>query len=168
LPAELIKQYKDALSKASEDLRLVVLLSFNAFEEVMRALVAWRLSCDAKDLPGPLKNSPSLLFDIVLAGGGDAKALRANTRLLSEARNAVAHGFHKRDYRVKIAAFVRSVSGKAWPSARRREGEEFVKAVAKLALAIAEYHVDYVDDRRGDFPVPLLTYELEGLANTTK
>jgi hypothetical protein len=87
LSAELIQQYKDALSKVSSDLRLVVLLVFNAFEEVIKAVAAWRLSCPLDNLPKPLTNSRSLLFDVVLTADKAAQKLRDQARLLSELRN---------------------------------------------------------------------------------
>ena len=110
LSPELIQQYKDALSKAT-DLRLVVLLVFNAFEEVMKAVAAWRLGCALDDLPKQLTNSPSLLFDVVLTAEKSAKKLRDRARQLSELRNAVAHGFHKRKYKPLLSEFVQAISG---------------------------------------------------------
>ncbi len=42
LPKELVEQYKTALGGIT-DVRLLVLLLFNSFEEVMKSFAAWRL-----------------------------------------------------------------------------------------------------------------------------
>jgi hypothetical protein len=159
LPPELIHQYKDAWSKVSADLRLVVLLVFNAFEEVMKAVLAWRLTCSVDELPSRLTSGS--LLGLVLTNSKDAKELRKQSELLSRLRNDVAHGFHKRAYKIKLAEFVKAVTGKPCP--QRQQKQAFIDAVTSLALAIAVHVSDHVDER-GEFPVPMLSLELGDLA----
>jgi hypothetical protein len=163
LPLELMQQYKDAWLRASDDLRLVILLAFNAFEEVMKAYAAWRLSCGLEALPATLKNNSGLLFDVVLTADKDARPLREQARKLSELRNDVAHGFHKRTYKGKLAEFVLTVSGEACPRYETKRREAFIEAVSTLALNIAVHINDNVNER-AEFPVPVLSLELGDLA----
>src|SRR5262245_35424436 len=86
-PSDLFREYQAALSKI-EDPRLVILLAFNAYEEALRALAAWRLSCSVADLN---KMRTAQLCDIVLAGMPGELATAADA--LNALRNDVAHRF---------------------------------------------------------------------------
>jgi hypothetical protein len=158
LPQELIQQYKDALGRVSSDLRLTVLLLFNAFEEVMKAFAAWRLGCRVSELPRSVANSPSLLFDLVLPDT-TAKTLRSRTKLLSELRNDVAHAFHKHTYRPKLDKFVAAdpqslIVGDSHP--------ERVKALRDAVFSLAMDVAIHLSEMpgRGEIPIPILTLEL--------
>ncbi len=100
-----IEQYRAALSKV-DDVRLVILLSFNAFEEAMRTLLAWRLRCHVDALPARLQ--PSLLFELTLSGL-DSPKLATACRKFSELRNTVAHKFHARTWKPKLKPISRAL-----------------------------------------------------------
>jgi hypothetical protein len=73
LPPELIQQYKEALNTVS-DVRLLVLLLFNSFEEIIRSFAAWRLTCPISELP--FKNNSHSLIEVILAGSPTKSLLK--------------------------------------------------------------------------------------------
>jgi len=156
LPPELIQQYKEALAALS-DIRLITLLLFNSFEEIMKSFAAWRMSCHVDELPSFLTNNPSFLFEIVLIGRS-AKKLRSRVGKLRELRNMVAHKFHRNEYKSKLENFVKEILDKPCLASELAKRKALVEAVFSLALDIAEY----VDNtaQRGNWPFPFLTLEL--------
>src|SRR5262249_41135909 len=121
---------------------------------------AWRLSCPINELPERFVNNPSLLFDIVLPDKSSSP-FRKHATALSQLRNQVAHGFHKRNYIGKVKDFVEAIGTKPFPTKEEDRRQAFVHAVSELAVGIA-MHVNDTGGR-GNFPVPFLTLEL---ANT--
>lgn len=156
LPADLVNQYKDALARI-EDLRLVILLAFNAFEEVMRAFAAWRLGCTSDDLPKFLTNSPAFLFQVVQAGSTD-KELGKQIQAFSELRNTVAHKFHQRTWKTKASAFVANVLAEPWPDETDQRRTMLIDAAFTIAINVAG-HIDDLP-ARGPWPFPHLSLEL--------
>lgn len=67
IPIDMTEQFLAAHGTV-DDLRLHALLWFNAFEQTMRSILAWRIGCVKNSLPKSLINSPSLLFSVTLAG----------------------------------------------------------------------------------------------------
>ena len=156
LPDELIQQYKEALVGLS-DLRLIILLVFNSFEEIMKSFAAWRLSCQVDDLPSFLQNSASMLCEVILIGPA-AKDLRSKTQSLRELRNKIAHDFHRDEYDPKLKDFVKKILKKPHLNSEAEKRTAIVEAVFSLVLDIASY----IDDmpERGEWPFPLLSLEL--------
>jgi len=153
LPGELIRHYKEAFA-ASSDMRLLILLLFNAFEEIMKSFVAWRLGCHVDELPELPSRS---LFDLTLVGPS-AKDLRKVTRKFSELRNAVAHEFHMNGYEEKLKVFVESLLKHPCPDSEEEKREDLIHAFRTLAFDV----VDYMDgiQPRGRWPFPFLSLEL--------
>ncbi len=85
-------------------------------------------------------------------------------RLLSELRNEVAHGFHKKTYREKIQTFISAVTNEPVPTEPKNTDQlrqMFMGCVTNLALEVAG-HVMEVNER-GEFPLPLLNLDLSSL-----
>jgi hypothetical protein len=156
LSPELIRQYREALASIS-DMRLVILLLFNSFEEVMKSFAAWRLSCDVDELPEILKNSPSFLFQVTLIGDS-AQELQRRIKEFSKLRNSVAHGFHRKEYEEKLQAFVKMVLKKPCPVSGAAKRNALLEAVYALALEVASYLNEMPP--RVVFPFPMLSLEL--------
>ncbi len=160
-----MRQYKEALARV-DDLRLVILLVFNAFEEVMRAFAAWRLGCASEELPTFLTNTPSYLFQVVQAGSKDKKLLD-HIKAFRELRNTVAHGFHLRTWEAMAGAFVTKVLDKAWPESMEERRTVLVDAAFTLAIGVLAY-LDELPPR-GEWPFPHLSLELvDAKQNPTK
>ena len=156
LSEDLIEQYKEALTSLS-DIRLMILLLFNSFEEIMKSFVAWRLSCHIEELPKFISNSPHNLFEATLIGPS-AKELKKRTKLFSELRNMVAHKFHLKDYESKLIEFIKENQKNSHKSLNSVEPKVLLEAVADLALDISNYITEI--QPRGEWPFPLLSLEL--------
>jgi hypothetical protein len=156
LPSELIQHYKKAFAALS-DMRLLILLLFNSFEEIMKSFAAWRLSCRIDELPKFIKVSPHSLFEVVLIGPS-AKDLRKHTKEFSELRNAVAHNFHLNDYEEGLKMFIENVSKRPCPYSEEEKRKRLTEAVSLLALNIASC-IDEIQPR-GQLPLPFLSLEL--------
>lgn len=154
LPKELVEQYKSALGGLS-DVRLLLLLLFNSFEEVMKSFAAWRLGCSVDQLPRRVTNAPSLLFDLVLVDNGD---LRKRCDELSNVRNTVAHKFHTKEYEAKLNAFIEEFIEGEVPTDATRFRDALINSVFGLALDVATHFIDF--PARGEYPFPFLSIEL--------
>ena len=152
---ELIRQFKHALASV-DDIRLVVLLLFNAFEVIMESFLAWRLGC-ARDDVQDYHMSSSHLFKITLPGPA-AEKLRGDIDVFRKLRNTVAHKFHLQDYKPKIAEFVHRISGEPYPVADAAQRQALINAFFSLTLNIAGYLDDIPE--RGQWPFPMLSLEL--------
>lgn len=138
-----------------DDLRLHALLWFNAFEQTMRSILAWRLGCADSSLPRSLTNSSSLLFNVTLAGHDQ---LRKHVEKFAQARNSIAHRFHEGGYEQQLGNFCEQVLGESWPDGEEQKLKFLSKAVRHLAIDIA-CAVDETPPR-SDFPFPQLLFEL--------
>ena len=145
------------------DVRWYSLLLFNAFDETLQMYLAWRLSCTEDALPSAAVNNASLLFDFTLAG---LKDLRTKARAFAEARNAVAHHFHDGTYAEKLAAFVKSVGGKEWPSNEEEQLDVVADAAWTLSLEVG-YAMQDVKPRPST-PFPHLTTEIKVARDVAK
>lgn len=116
LPVALIDQYKKTLLSLT-DTRLVILLGFSSFEEVMKAFLAWRLGCPIDELPKSITRAPDLLFQLVLVG--EPKIFQ-RTKKLAEIRNNVAHKFHLETYEGLLSDFVQDIFSTSFAARRRR------------------------------------------------
>jgi hypothetical protein len=154
LPPELIQQYKETFAALSDD-RLLVLLLFNSFEEIIRSFAAWRLTCPVDELP--FKNNTSLLIEVILAGT-TTKVLRRRIEEFSALRNTVAHKFHLNDYEQKLTDFVKSNSNKLCLITESEKRKALTEAFFNLTLNIAD-HIKEIQPR-GEWPFPLLSLEL--------
>lgn len=154
LPPELIQQYKEILATVS-DVRLLVLLLFNSFEEIIRSFAAWWLSCPPSELP--FKNNSHALIDVVLAGSS-TKGLRKRVEKFSALRHTVAHKFHLKDYQKKLKEFVESNSDEPCPTSMPQKRKALINAFCDLTLDIAG-HIDEIKPR-GDWPFPFLSLEI--------
>lgn len=154
LPPELVRQYKEALATVS-DVRLLVLLLFNSFEEIIRSFAARRLTCPVSELP--FKNNSHSLIELVLAGR-TTKDLGKRIEKFSELRHTVAHKFHLNDYEQKLKAFVESNSSKPCPDAEPQKRKALINAFCDLTLDIAG-QIDEIQPR-GNWPFPSLSLEI--------
>jgi hypothetical protein len=154
LPPQLIDQYKKTLLNVT-DIRLVVLLAFSSFEEVMKAFLAWRLSCSIDQLPRVITRTPDILFQVVLIG--DPKTYN-RAKQFAELRNNIAHKFHLGEYEPLVAAFVEEVLGTKYPVAEIEQRQAVISAVFGLALEIGSHYLQVPD--RAEFPFPALSLEL--------
>ena len=154
ISSELIRQYKDALAGLS-DMRLIILLLFNSFEEIMKCFAAWRLSCHVDELP--FKNNTHSLIEVILAGT-TTKGLRRRIDKFSALRHTVAHKFHLNDYEQKLREFVKSNSNKPCPDTEPEKRKALIDAFCDLTLDIAS-HIDEIQPR-GEWPFPFLSLEL--------
>lgn len=151
LSDQLIRQYKEALADLS-DIRLIILLVFDSFEEIMRSYAAWRLSCDVDEVPF----EGSQLFNVVLIGKS-TKELRNRTEAFKALRNKVAHKFHRKEYESKLKVFVEKYKI-PYPHSNEGKRKALTEAVATLVLDIANSMGQ--TPPRGDFPLPILSLEL--------
>ncbi len=156
LSPDLIRQFKQALTSV-DDIRLVVLLLFNAFEVIMESFLAWRLGCGRSDLPRFLTSSSRNLFEITLAGKAGKKLL-GDIEVFCKLRNEVAHNFHLQDYKPEIAKFLHRISGEPCPEPDAAQRQAMINAVFALTLNIAAYYDDI--PQRGQWPFPILSLEL--------
>lgn len=154
LPQQLIEQYKKSLVNIT-DTRLVILLAFSSFEEVMKAFAAWRLSCSIDDVPRFLTRSSNLLFQVVLIG---KPGLLQRAKKFAELRNNVAHKFHLGEYETLLANFIVDGPSKSQPPNEAEERRFLIETVFGLALEIAEECLNLPD--RAEFPYPMLSLEL--------
>ncbi len=90
-PVDIAAQYSAVLSQV-QDMRLVILLAFNSFEEAVNTLLAWRWSCSREAVPDRL--SVGLACELLLCGLEVAPIRRA-VDALRALRNEVAHGLHR-------------------------------------------------------------------------
>jgi hypothetical protein len=150
IPTELIEQYKRSLA-ATTDLRLVIILLFSSFEEIMKAFLAWRLACRIDELP---RLTASLLFDAVLISESEA---RRKVKCLSDLRNSVAHKFHLLEFEAKAAAFVGTLAN-SWPSDEKGRCNVMVVTVFALALEVGDAMMRVPN--RSEFPFPELSFAL--------
>ncbi len=153
-PPELIQQYKKAFADI-QDVRLLILLLFNSFEEIVRAFAAWRLTCSVNELP--FKNNSHSLIELILAGSAP-KDLRMRIKKFSALRNTVAHKFHLNDYKQKLREFVESNSDKPYPDTEPKKRKVLIDAFCDLTLDVAS-HIDEIQPR-GEWPFPFLSLEL--------
>lgn len=154
LPPELIQQYKKTFAALS-DVRLLILLLFNSFEEIIRSFAAWRLTCPVSELP--FKNNSHSLIEVTLAGTA-SKGLRRRIDKFSALRHTVAHKFHLNDYEQKLREFVESNSDKPCPNTEPEKRKALIDAFCDLTLDIAD-HIDKIQPR-GNWPFPFLSLEL--------
>ncbi len=156
VPKELIDRYKIALGEVT-DLRLVVLLLFNSFEEIMKSFAAWRLGCSVEDLPRAITNTSSILFQVVLI---ESTSLRKVTQLFSELRNLVAHKFHQNEHEGKIIEFLDALKKHEFAGSVSVEltKDALVYAVFALALEVAAVMLELPE--RTEYPFPSLSLEL--------
>jgi hypothetical protein len=144
-----------AMHGTVDDLRLHALLWFNAFEQTMRSILAWRLGCTDRSLPRILTKNSSLLFDVTLAGHDQ---LRKHVDRFAQARNSIAHRFHEGGYEQELVTFCEEVLGEGCPEGEEQKLKFLSKAVRHLAIDIS----CALDESsiRGDFPFPQLLFEL--------
>lgn len=143
-----------AAQRSIDDLRLHALLWFNAFEEQVRSILAWRLGCGDRALPGWMHSSQAL--DLALLGH---ECLRSKAQKFIEARNSIAHKFHETTYEKKLQEFCHEVLQESWPTEENRKLEILSGAVRRLAVEIA-CGVNETPPR-GDFPFPQGLFELD-------
>jgi len=154
LPPKLIQQYKEALATVS-DVKLLVLLLFNSFEEIIRSFAAWRLTCPVDELP--FRNNSHSLIELVLAGR-TTKALRKRIEKFTELRHTVAHKFHLNDYEQKLKEFIESSSDAPCPINEPQKRKALINAFCDLTLDIAA-HINEIQPR-GTWPFPFLSLEI--------
>lgn len=142
-PLQVVREFMEA-HQSIADLRLHVLLWFNAFESVMLTILAWRLSCSERL---PRLNSRTL-FELVLA---DQPHLSKHCDLLCKVRNKIAHRFHQPDYDDDLQAFCKGLDAPAWPDDEKQKAQAFTFAIRHLAIQIA-FEVAIVGERPS-FPV---------------
>jgi len=157
LPPELIQQYKKAFSAIS-DLRLLILLLFNSFEEIVRSFAAWRLTCPLKELP--FKNNTYSLIELILAGSA-SNDLQMRIDKFRKLRNMVAHKFHLNDYEQNLKKFIESNSDKPCPDMEPEKRRALIDTFCDLTLDVAN-HIDKIQPR-GEWPFPFLSLELNAL-----
>jgi hypothetical protein len=154
LPNELIQQYMKTFASLS-DFRLLILLLFNSFEEIIKSFAAWRLTCPTDKLP--FKNNPNLLIEVVLAGSS-IKEMRKRIEKFRNLRNSVAHKFHLNEYKQNLKDFIESNSNKPCPQTEPEKRKALIEAFCDLTLDIAGHISDI--SPRGDWPFPFLSIEL--------
>jgi len=154
LPPALIQQYKETFAALSDD-RLLVLLLFNSFEEILRSFAAWRLSCPVDEKL--FENNLNRLIDLVLAGTKTTD-LRERIGKFKKLRNSVAHKFHLNEYEQKLTDFIKSDSKKLNPISESEKRKALTEAFFNLTLNIAD-HIKEIQPR-GEWPFPLLSLEL--------
>lgn len=137
-----------------DDLRLHTLLWFNAFEQTMKSILAWRLGCNDESLPN---TSSSLLFRYALAGHD--QLWNKKVKKFTEARNTIAHRFHEYGYENQLIRFCKEILDEDWPGDKKLQLEFLANAVRTLSLEISSA-IDETPDR-DEFPFPQLLYEME-------
>jgi hypothetical protein len=154
LPEELIQQYMKTFTSLS-DFRLLILLLYNSFEEIIKSFAAWRLTCPIDKLP--FENNSNLLIEVVLAGS-TIKGLRKRIEKFRHLRHIVAHKFHRNDYKQNLKIFIESNSAKPFPKTEPEKQKALIGAFCDLTLDIAAHISDI--SQRGEWPFPFLSLEL--------
>lgn len=153
LPPDLIQKYKETFAALSDN-RLLVLLLFNSFEEILRSFAAWRLTCPVDEKL--FENNLNRLIDLVLAGTTTTD-LRERIGKFKKLRNTVAHKFHLHNYGQMLTDFVESNSHKPCPITESEKRKALIEAFFNLTLSIAD-HINQIQPR-GEWPFPFLSLE---------
>ena len=157
LEPALIEQYKAALTTI-EDMRLTILLAFNAFEEMMRAFAAWRVGCSVKNYPRHMQSAANLIAVVLVDDSPEVQRLRRQANAFKDLRNEVAHQFHRRQYTPALSSFVRDVLSTPLPTSALAKRRILIRAADRLTWEIA-LHLQHLHPRV-ELPMPMLQIEL--------